>query len=420
MAHEITMPKLSDTMTEGRLISWKKNVGERVERGDIIAEVETDKATMELEAFTSGTLLETVVKPDETVPVGTVMAIIGEVGEPAHISGDKKESSPPEPEMPQPPPAEPVPEKGKNAEPAPEGDRVEEEKASPMVRRLARERGLDLQRISGSGPDGRILREDLELFLKEGETQTGSQDEGDIPLSHPEARVDSSQEASSGESRPLSRMRAAIAATVTRSWQETPLFTVTVSIDMGEAEEVRRELKASGTVVSINDMIVRGVALTLQKYPQANNSFTGNRIVVNSSINIGLVVSLEDGLLIPVIRECQGLTLQQVSARSRELIEKAMGGTISEADMSGGTFTISNMGMFGVVEFMALIYPPQGAILAVGGVRDEAVVKNGQIVAARTMRVTLSVDHRLMDGAYAARFLQELKRVLENPVSLLV
>jgi pyruvate dehydrogenase E2 component (dihydrolipoamide acetyltransferase) len=423
MAHEITMPKLSDTMTEGRLISWKKSVGERVERGDIIAEVETDKANMELEAFTSGALLETRVKPGEMAVVGTVIAIIGEAGESVQLP-EKKEIPPPaEEEKPQP---EPVSEeKGKEALPVPEipavepaGEAADAGKASPMVRRLARERGVDLRLVKGSGPDGRILQEDLEHFLAEKEDKAQEK----VTTTEPESQPESQPETllSPADSQPLSRMRAAIARTVSRAWAEIPHFSVTVSVDMGAAEEVRRELKESGAPLSLNDLIIKAAAMALVRFPQANNSFAGDRVTVNSGINIGIAVGLEEGLLIPVIRGCEGLSLKEIAIRSRELVERAKGGKISEAEISGGTFSISNLGMFGVDEFTAVIQPPQGAILAVGAVRDEAVVSNGRISAARTMRVTLSADHRLIDGAYAARFLQELKRVLENPVTMLV
>lgn len=366
MATEITMPKLSDTMTEGRLISWKKGVGDKVERGDIIAEVETDKANMELEAFSSGTLLDTLVKPGEMAPVGKVIAIIGEEGEVAAKSSVKKAvSPPPEPEKRRLKPEVEPPRKeeesavsgSENADAQPAGgDKSEEEKASPMVRRLAREQGIDLRLVAGSGPEGRILREDIDLFLKE---KQGEKLRDKTPEPAPGPENDISEQAPSGETRPLSRIRSAIVRTVTRSWQEIPHFAVTVSIDMGEAEEVRRELKESGTSVSVNDLIVKASAIALQKYPLANNSFAGDRIRVNSDINIGMVVSLEDGLLVPVIRECQGLPLNQIAARSRELIELALSGKISEEDLSGGTFTISNMGMFGVLEFIAVILPPR-------------------------------------------------------------
>ena len=424
MATEISMPKLSDTMTEGRLISWKKGVGEKVGRGDIIAEVETDKANMELEAFSSGTLLETRVKPGEIVPVGTVIAIVAEAGE--ALAMDEPPPTGPEQQQPPtviPPPEgkdKPAPDRGKPSELSGIGRGVEEEKASPLVRRLAREMGIDLKKVAGSGPDGRILREDIELLLKGKQTGFQAQPWGEVPESVPGDEPEIFKEPSQGETRPLSRIRAAISRTVTRAWQEIPHFTVTIAIDMKEAEEVRRELKESGTAVTVNDLIVKAAAMSLQKYPLANNSFAVDRIRVNSDINIGLVVSLEDSLLVPVIRKCQLLTLKEIWSRSRELIELSLSGKITESEISGGTFTISNMGMFGVMEFTALIYPPQGAILAVGAVLDEAMVKNGEVCPGRIMRVTLSADHRLMDGAYAARFLQELKRVLENPVSMLV
>jgi pyruvate dehydrogenase E2 component (dihydrolipoamide acetyltransferase) len=235
-----------------------------------------------------------------------------------------------------------------------------------------------------------------------------------------EIQVKPALPSSSGKTQTLTRMRAAIARTVSRAWAEIPHFAVTVVIDMEEAEEVRRELKGSGTPLTINDLIVRAAALSLEKFAQVNNSFAGDRITVNEEINIGIAVGLEEGLVVPVIKGCQGLSLKEIAARSRELIGRAKEGKVSEAELAGGTFTISNLGMFGVEEFMAVILPPQGAILAVGAVRDEAVVKNGAIKAGRNMRVTLSADHRLIDGAYAAQFLQELQRVLENPVSMLV
>jgi pyruvate dehydrogenase E2 component (dihydrolipoamide acetyltransferase) len=411
MATEITMPKLSDTMTEGRLISWKKSVGEKVERGDILAEVETDKANMELEAFTSGTLLETRVKPGEMAPVGTVIAIVGEAGERGTVRDVKGKEILPEQEI-------------SAAEPA--VDEAQAEKASPMVRRLAREKGIDLKLVKGSGPDGRILLEDFDLFLKEkrdkAEVQVADekQAKAEVQVEEKAPKTEPSEPVAQGSTLPLSRMRAAIARTVSRSWREIPHFSVTVSVDMGEAEEVRRELKESGTHLSINDLIIKAAAMALVKYPQVNNSFAADRITVNREINIGIAVSLEEGLVVPVIRGCEGLSLKEIAGRSRELLERAKGGKISEAEISGGTFSISNLGIFSVDEFTAVIQPPQGAILAVGAVRDEAVVKSGAIAAARIMRVTLSADHRLIDGAYAASFLQEFKRVLENPVTMLL
>ena len=427
MATEITMPKLSDTMTEGRLVAWKKSLGDRVERGDIIAEVETDKATMELEAFAAGVLTEIRVKPGEMVPVGTVIGMVGEGGEqPAAVAATSSEAAP-VPGNWQPPPEQPpveamaagdVPERlleippltGSSPELLPQAA-DDGEKASPLVRRLAREKGVDLRAVKGSGPEGRILQEDLEGFL-------GKQVE--VKVEEEASKSEPSISAAGRKGQPLSRMRAAIARTVAEAWRTIPHFTVTVAVDMGEAEEVRRELKETGSPVSINDLIVKACALTLAKFRLANASYTADGIILHDGINIGIAVSLDDGLLVPVIQGCQGLSLTEIATRSRELTERARSGRISERELSGGTFTISNLGMYGVEEFMAVIHPPQGAILAVGAILDEVMVRDGQVVAGRRMRMTLSADHRLMDGAYAAKFLAELKHTLENPVTMLM
>lgn len=447
MATEITMPKLSDTMTEGKLIAWKKNVGDKVERGEIIAEVETDKATMELEAFSSGVLLETRVKPGEMAPVGKVIGIIGKEGEkgakeeagtapPAEVEAAKeepeKETPPPEKEEKEekeekaPPP---VPEEkeeevketpaGKPEETPPPAasaevaEEVGEEKASPMVRRLAREQGIDLREVRGSGPDGRILKEDLERFLAE-------QVKVEVEIEGKPGKAEPAGPAAEGGAQPLSRMRAAIARTVAEAWRTIPHFAVTMAIDMGEAERVRQELKESGTQLSLNDLVVKGAATAIGKFPLVNASFGADGITRHDQVNIGIAVALDDGLLVPVIKGCQGLSLKEIAARSRELVERARSGKISEQEISGGTFSVSNLGMYGVDEFMAVIHLPQGAILAVGGVADQPVIKGGHLAAARIMRATLSCDHRLLDGAYAAQFLAELRRVLENPVAMLL
>lgn len=440
MATDITMPKLSDTMTEGRLISWKKGVGDRVERGDVIAEVETDKATMELEAFAPGVLLETRTKAGEMVPVGTVIGIVGEAGEKvAAAPGAVQEEEPhepqpavgrpkeepeaaaprePEPAKEEPPaPEEPAEEERKAEEkepppperkpsPPPPEEQGEPERASPLVRRLAREHGIDLKDVAGSGPDGRILLEDIEKLLA---GKGGKQPEPAAPAGP-----------APGSTVPLTRMRQAIARTVTESWQAAPHFTITVGIDMAEAETIYRGLKEGGRQLSLNDLIVKACAMGLQRFPMVNGTYTPEEIQVHSDINIGIAVSLTDGLVIPVIRECQRLSLMDIAGQSRELVLRVRSGKFSESDLSGGTFSISNLGMYGVDEFMAVIYPPQGAILAVGAVMDEAGVEHGCVVPKRMMRATLSADHRLLDGAYAAQFLAEVRRILENPVTMLV
>lgn len=451
MATEITMPKLSDTMTEGRLVSWKKSVGEKVERGDVIAEVETDKANMELESFGSGVLLETRVKSGDLVEVGTVIGVVGKPDEkiesaPAPPKEEKQaeekekaKAAPPieRPEKPkekreeQPgeeeaPPLESaigakvrqmeVPQEVKGEmvpgearpERKQEGGEPAYEKAAPVVRRLAREKEVDLGLVKGSGPEGRILKEDVERFLEERQAEKKKE-----PKPEPAAPA-------LGETRPLSKMRAAIAKVVSTSWDQIPHFTVTVEADMEESERVVRGLREAGHKMSVNDLLIKASAVALGKFPLMNASFADGGVTTHVDANIGIAVAVENGLLVPVLKKCQELPVTEVGVRSHELIERARAGHPHEEDFAGGTFTISNLGMFGVEEFMAVIFPPQAAILAVGAVADKAVVRDGAVIPARMMKLTVSADHRVVDGAYAARFMGELKKTLENPVALLV
>lgn len=433
MATDIIMPKLSDTMTEGKLGAWKKSIGDQVQRGDVIAEVETDKAVMELEAFTSGVLLEQRVKPGELVAVGTVIGIVGAPGESA-VPGTAIPEAPavaaPQAEPVSAPTPAPVPDEAVQEPPRHTPAEAEDlqQKAAPVVRRHARELGIDLDQVTGSGPGGRVLLEDLQRFSGVMLAEEPPVAEPVHPVAEPVAPIGEHAGEHAGRETPqaeggvlpLSRMRAAIARTVTEAWRTIPHFFVTVEIPMDEVEEVRRELRESGSPLSINDMIVKGTAMALGHFPMLNASFVNDRIVSHDEINIGMAVSLPDGLLVPVIRGCQSLTVQEIAVQSRRLVDRARSGRLSEAEMSGGTFTISNMGMFDVAEFAAVIHPPQAGILAVGSVYDGIVVKDGQPVVARLARMTLSADHRLVDGAYAARFLKELKRILKKPVLMLV
>ncbi len=423
---EITMPKLSDTMTEGRLNSWKKSVGDQVERGEIIAEVETDKANMELEAFTSGVLVEIRVKPGEKVQVGAVIGVIGMKGEAAEAVSPlatslPKVSVPEEPQVRETPAHDQV----ASSEEVSAVESTMQEKsalAAPMVRRRARELGIDLGQVQGSGPGGRVLLEDLEQppgLPSAATVEAGTEAIPESPSAiKPQASTDLL--CAEFEEHTLSRMRAAIAQTVDQSWRTIPHFSVTVEVRMDLAEEVRRELKRSGASVSINDMVIKGAALALQSFPLANASFASDSIIVFKEINIGIAVSQPDGLLVPVIKGCHSLSLREIAITSRDLVTRGRSGHISEAEISGGTFTISNLGMYGVSQFSAVILPPQAAILAVGAVSDTVIMKNGQPAPARVMRVTLSADHRVLDGAYAAGFLGEFRKILENPVKLLL
>lgn len=409
----IIMPKLSDTMTEGLLGSWLKSVGDTIARGDIIAEVETDKATMGLEAFDSGILLEQRVKAGESVPVGTILGVIGSAGEKPAEAGaapaaaeDRVNAVPAA--MPKPAAA------GKEAAATPVDAAAAPEKTSPVVRRKARELGINLDDFPGSGPGGRVLLEDLARFAAkqpqaaQTETETAGEE-------HPGERQSHETEAL-----PLSRMRAAIARVVSSSWRDIPHFSVTVEIRMDTAGEVRRELKANGTPVSLNELVVKGVAVALLKCPLVNASFIDGSVVLHQEVNIGVMVKVEEGLLVPVIKGCQALSLAQIAEGSRQLIERARNGKISESEMAGGTFSVSNLGGYGINQFSAIILPPQVAILAVGSVHDRLVPGKGGPLPAKIMKVTLSADHRVLDGVAAAEFLKELKLVLENPVRLLI
>jgi len=455
---EIVMPKLSDTMTEGRLVSWKKQVGDTVRRGEVLAEVETDKANMELESFTEGVLLEIRVKPGELAQVGTVIAVIGQPGEkaaapqPAEVGqgGQASQQAPPQAgaapvqpqeEKPQPaverkpagegesqaqPHAAPPAAKGEEQTPAKPAEvsaaagaqpaaaagapaQVAEsrERAAPVVRRRARELGIDLGQVKGSGPDGRILLQDLER-------------PGGAPTEKGRAATSAVQAPIGEVVTPLPRLRAAVARTVSESWSTIPHFTVTMEIAMDEAESVRRQLKEAGQPVTVNDLLVKGAALALQGFPRLNASFTAEGMREHPEFNIGVAVGVPDGVLVPVIPGCQRLSLLQIAEASRGLVGRARSGSLSEQEMSGGTFSISNMGMYGVSQFSAIIHPSQAGVLAVGEVADAVVVRGGVPACARVMKVTLSADHRLVDGAYAAEFLTELKKIMESPVRLLI
>ncbi|MBP1752732.1 MAG: aceF [Geobacteraceae bacterium] len=417
MATEIIMPKLSDTMEEGVLVSWKKSTGERVERGDIIAEVQTDKANMELESFASGILLEIRAKAGDVVAVGTVIAIVGDAGEKPEIKlaaeGERREIAVETPLMREEKAAVPEQDKTGGATGKVAVAAAGEEKASPLVRRLAREKGIDLGEVQGTGPDGRILRENLEKYIEVREK--APQEKPALPgRTAPEVSV------VAGKPQPFSRMRAAIARNVTSSWHGIPHFCVRMSVDMGEAEALRRGLKERGIPLSINDLIIKAAAMALEKYPVLNASFSDEGIIFHPETNVGIAVSVEGGLLVPVVRGCEKLSLKEIAEISRGLIERAGQGTISEHDITGGTFTVSNLGMFGVEEFSAIIHPNQAAILAVAAILDTVVIRDNRVVNARMMQVTLSADHRLVDGVDAAKFLSELKKILETPCAMLV
>ena len=423
MATEITMPKLSDTMTEGSFIGWRKNVGDRIERGDVIAEVETDKAVMELEAFASGVLLATIAKGGENVPVGTVLGLIGEPGELAAETAEPLRTAaaavaPSQPETPEPPVAAVLPPRSEVLPPSlPAGhDGADREKASPLVRRMAREMGIDLIQVRGSGPEGRILQEDLVPPAALATETPGSQTEPELVAGSAPAPAGPQDAAPSAGLPGPSTMRQAIVATVTRSWQEIPHFTATVEVAMAACREVVSELKGTDGQVGYHALLIKACAVALKGFPLL---MAGRPDVAAGPVNISFAVALSDGLLMPVVRDCTRLAAAEIEREAARLADKARSGRLASGEMSGGSFSVSNLGMYGVDEFDALIMPGQVAILAAGAVAERPVVRNGQVCAAPTMRVTLSSDHRVVDGAYAARFLAELRRILEHPVPLL-
>ena len=405
MAYEITMPKLSDTMTEGLFAGWRKNVGERIERGDIIAEVETDKAVMELEAFASGVLLKTMAKNGELVPVGTVLGLIGEPGELAETA-DSAPASPPEAAAPAETTATPA-----APQPAAAHQEQEHEKASPLVRRLARDQGVDLAQVHGSGPEGRITQEDLAGF-----TARQGQQQAAVAAPTVAAAVETQRPVPAETTAPASSMRQAISAAVSHSWQTIPHFSVTVEIDMDACREIVDELKGTTHPVGYNALLIKACASALQHFPLLRAGAADD----DGGIHISMAVALPDGLLMPVVRRCDSLAVTDIERETARLIDKSRQGRLTSAEMSGGCFSVSNLGMYGVEDFTALIMPGQTAILSVGAVSERPVVRNGALAVAVTLRVTLSSDHRSIDGAYAARFLAELRAILERPVSLIV
>lgn len=440
MAIDVCMPRLSDTMEEGRILKWLKQLGDRIEIGDIIAEVETDKADMEMEALDEGVLIEILVPEGGMVPVGGVMARLGAADEivaadsaaPAPTAENGiAEPPPPAPNAspPAPPPAPKVRElreirAQREPTPAEETGRL---LASPVVRRMAQELSLDLSQVPGSGPGGRIVKRDLEAYTAAqapldatAESQAESRVEPQAEP-HPEARASADPPTATRE--PFSRMRATIAKRMSESMREAPHFYLTAEINMSEAVRLRTALKASNRVtedVTYTHLLMKAVAIALARHPRLNASFGGDAREYQDHINIGLAVSLDDGLLVPVLHDCDSLSLLEIAAQATALVERARSGKPRAEDLTGGTFTISNLGILPIEHFTAIINQPQAAILAVGAIKERPVVRDGQVTIASTMLVTLSCDHRILDGVTGGQFLQELKSLLENPVGLMV
>ena len=416
---DVKMPKLSDTMEEGTVLEWKKQDGDEVKRGEVLAEIESDKASFEIEAEADGAL-HIVVEKGQAVPVGQQIATIGEgAGEaapakkaPAKPKAETKPKAEAEPE-----PEEQVSSPSGGGSPAGRGGEKTEsdgEKASPLARRLARERGVDLASIKGSGPGGRIVKEDV---LAAGEQPAAAEKPKPAPAARrPEQDVEIEEP---------TRMQATIARRMTQSKTTVPHFYVTVECQVDEAVKMRQQLKETvpgAERVTMTDMLMRACALALQRYPEVNASWVDGHFERKRRVSIGLAVPPEKGLglLVPVVHDVDKKDLVALSIEARQVIERARAGRPSPGDLEGGTFSISNLGMYGVDEFNAIINPPEAGILAVGAIKDAPVVVDGQLKVGKVMRLTLSVDHRVYYGVTGAQFLGEVKRLVENPVSLVM
>jgi pyruvate dehydrogenase E2 component (dihydrolipoamide acetyltransferase) len=432
---DVNMPKLSDTMEEGTIVQWKKKSGEQVKKGDVLAEVESDKATFDLEAEDEG-VLNILVEQGIPAKIGAPIARIGDAAEaavpqaaPAPAAAEA--ATPVAPAAEEVPSAEPPPSQAAPAElspappaqaspavaaaPAGNGSAVEV-KASPLARRLAAEMGVDIASLKGTGPDGRIVKEDV--LAAGGRTATPTR-QAPAPVATPRP---SGPDVEVVEP---TRMQATIARRMLESKTTVPEFTVTVEARVDQAVSMRQQLKDSvpgADKVTMTDMLVRACAVALRKFPEVNSSWIDGRFHRKRAVNIGLAVAPSQGmgLLVPVVHDADLKDLIQISIESRQVIERARSGRPAEGDLSGATFSISNLGMYGVDEFVAIINPPEAAILAVGAIKDAAVVQDGHLVPGKVMRMTLSVDHRVFYGATAAQFMAEVKRLIENPVTLVV
>ena len=408
MATSIVMPQMGYDMKEGTVVKWHKQEGDPVARGEVIADIETDKATVEFEAYTGGGLRKIVVQEGVAIPVGRLIAVITDPDEPlpddilidAPDPAVTDQSTQQVEVAPVPAPATP----GPGGVRAPAG----EVRASPIARRLARERGIDLALITGTGPGGRIVEDDVLTYAEAPAAQ---------------AAAAPSTPALEGERVDLSRMRQAIARVTVDSKRDAPHFYVAADVDMTKAMAMRQDVNQAipaESRVSVNDLVIKACAGALQLYPKFNSTFRGDHLQMNPRINIGIAIALEAGLIVPGISGCEAKSLVEIAVSSRDLIARANSGTLRNEEYSGTTFSVSNLGMFDVDSFTAIIFPPHAAVLAVGTVKEQAVVRDGQLAVAQIMKATLSVDHRVADGAEAAVFLMEVKKLLENPVSLMM
>jgi pyruvate dehydrogenase E2 component (dihydrolipoamide acetyltransferase) len=412
MAIKIEMPKLSDTMEEGVIAKWNVKEGDTVNAGDIIAEVETDKATMDVEVFDGGTILKIVPSEGDAVPLGGLIAVIGEAGEDIsdilldvndNASIPKSSKDDQEPEVVQPIAAEA---KALNSD----DGRV---KASPLAKKIAADKGIDLGAVNGSGPEGRIIKKDVETFTPSGGLTKPTAESTSIPIR--------SFESIESKEIKISQMRKVIARRLSESKFTNPHFYETIDIDMKAAFAARKAMNEANDVrISFNDIVVKACAIALTRHPAINSSWLDDIIMQHGDVNAAVAVAIDEGLMTPVINHADKKGLAEISAETKQLAGLAKDRKLQPDQMEGSTFTISNLGMFGIEEFTAIINPPNACILAVGAIRDIPVIENGAIVPGKRMKVTLSSDHRVVDGAKAAQFLNTVRSLIENPLSMLL
>ena len=416
MAEIVRMPKLSDTMTEGVVAEWHKKVGDSIESGELLAEIETDKATMEFESFQEGVLLHIGVEKGQNAPVDSILAILGEKGEDIHelLKDEKAPKEEKEPQKEEKLVAKPEPLKetpvespaiietssnSNNSFPPAESISNSSSKASPLAKKLAEERGINLKFVNGTGTDGRIVKRDIDNF------------QGKSSITGQESFIDES----------VSPMRKVIAQRLSESKFSAPHFYLTVSINMDNAIESRKAINKaiSPSKISFNDFVVKAAAVSLKDHPKVNASWHGDFIRYNNHVHIGVAVAVDEGLLVPVVRFANEKSLTNIGEEVKTFVKKAKNKKLQPEEWEGNTFTISNLGMFGIDEFTAIVNPPDACILAVGGIQQVPIVKSGEIVPGNIMKVTLSCDHRVVDGAVGSAFLNTFKNYLENPILLL-
>jgi pyruvate dehydrogenase E2 component (dihydrolipoamide acetyltransferase) len=418
----VRMPLLSDTMTEGVIAEWHKKVGEKIKEDDILADVETDKATMEVMGYAEGTLLHIGVQKGEAAKINGIIAIVGPEGTDISAFLKQGDTSAPASSNGAPvaaPAEEEAPEEETHAVSA-DGSRV---KASPLAKRIAKEKGIDLSQVAGSADGGRIIKKDIENFKPAAAAAAPAPKAAEAPAETSEKPAVLAQFIGEEKftEKPVTQMRKVIAKRLAESLFTAPHFYLTMSIDMDSAIAARGKMNEFAPVkISFNDMVLKAAAVALKLHPNVNSSWLGDKIRYNEHVNIGVAVAVEDGLLVPVVRFADGKSLSRISAEVKDFAQRAKAKKLQPADWEGSTFTISNLGMFGIDEFTAIINPPDACILAIGGISQVPVVKNGAVVPGNVMKVTLSCDHRVVDGATGSAFLQTFKALLEEPVRLLV